>query len=573
MKHYFKNLCIFLCIIILISSISSCNIVPNTGDSTAPDSVTESGSKTEAAESGDNTTEPLDSDSGDATESNTESEDDQSQSTSSETTSETKTETSSETTQIETEAVLVEDLISFVDDTRPTAKSMHDLKKDGDMAMSFTIPSGCLRKIYINLTDTYGYTPCSIEINLYKMLSDYKTTVKSEPIYTEYITSAPKLYTINFDDGDIPEGDYLVALSYVDPATKNEGDSSSNTQTDVYAKVGKDYLWYESTMPLGYAEYNLKSYINYNANRKYTFCGGIVVEHYENRVVEKQPEEDTTTDIQGGEEVENVAKVIIIGGQSNATGCSVGANLANYVSPEKYQEFVNGYSNVKIMYASGANSSGNISIGNQSTTFVDVKIGQGIYDTRFGPELGLASYLSEHFPDETFYIIKYAIGSTSLAGHWNPSNSAQSVCLQQFNALVSKGLTQLESEGLTPEIVGFLWIQGESDAKSANACQLYYGNQVMLVKNIREKYASYAPSEGIPFVDVAIMEEGMWAYAFLLNEFKMNYSLESDLNYFIDTNKEGFTCLKENNDNAHYDSYSMLRIGEICAENLKKYID
>ena len=452
MKITIKHLCFFICILLLITSIPSCNNSSDQGDTTV--SLTADTEETVRANEVE-TTETTES-VGISGEENTEKIEDSTESTNktTETTETTETqaqtnttETTVETTQTETEIVLVEDLISFIDHTRGS-KTFHDLKNEGDIAMSFTVPSGQLKKLYLNITDTYGYTPCSIEVNIYNLLSDYKTTVKSEPIYTEYITSTPKTYTINFEENFITEGSYLVTLSYVDPTTLDNGNASaSNTQSDIYAKVAKDYYWYEINMPEEYVKYNMKSYINYNENRKYAFCGGIVVEHYEQKIVYITPEETTITENQGSENVENVAKIILIGGQSNATGCSVGNNLAKHVSGQKYLKYVNGFSNVKILYSSGANSGGKVNIQNQSTTFVNVKIGQGIYDTRFGPELGLASYLNEHYPNETFYIIKYAIGSTSLPGHWNPSNSAQSICLNQFNDLVGQGLAELESKG------------------------------------------------------------------------------------------------------------------------------
>ena len=40
------------------------------------------------------------------------------------------------------------------------------------------------------------------------------------------------------------------------------------------------------------------------------------------------------------------AKVILLGGQSNAVGCSLNEYLQNNVSAEKYSEYQNGYDNI-----------------------------------------------------------------------------------------------------------------------------------------------------------------------------------------------------------------------------------
>lgn len=52
------------------------------------------------------------------------------------------------------------------------------------------------------------------------------------------------------------------------------------------------------------------------------------------------------------------ATVILLGGQSNASGCSLDEYLKRNVTPEKYEEYKVGYENVYINYLSGANVSG-----------------------------------------------------------------------------------------------------------------------------------------------------------------------------------------------------------------------
>ena len=73
-------------------------------------------------------------------------------------------------------------------------------------------------------------------------------------------------------------------------------------------------------------------------------CGTVgVVHHQENKIT--FPVADTLPD-GGGKK----ATVILLGGQSNASGCSLDAYLQKNVSAEKYAEYQNGYDNVYINY-------------------------------------------------------------------------------------------------------------------------------------------------------------------------------------------------------------------------------
>ena len=91
------------------------------------------------------------------------------------------------------------------------------------------------------------------------------------------------------------------------------------------------------------------------------------------------------------------AKVIIISGQSNATG-----NAWNmYLSEEEQQKYSRGFDNV---YINARNSLTE----NNTEFFTPVTFGWGENKDTFGPELGLSEVLSTEFEEEKFYIIKYS---------------------------------------------------------------------------------------------------------------------------------------------------------------------
>ena len=508
----------------------------------------------------------------------------------------TETETLTETETEEKETVMVSDLVSFVDYTA-SSRSYYDLL-DGDIAMSFTVPDGYIKTLYLNLTDSNSYTECSVDVSIYVMENRYDTAVESMPIYNEYITSTLRTYTIEFEEGQIGAGKYLLVVSYVDideaedvraeaegeptgteAATDETETGFDSCETEVtppvepdpepkperYTKVIRDRCWLPKTTPDEYVQYGIKTYINGKQDKKIALCGGIVIVHSA-----EAPDEETVKNEEKAEG-DNVAKVILLGGQSNATGATSNAYLKNNLTDEEYQKYVNGFSNVKILYVNGT-TSGGFKITTTTDSFVDTKIGQGYSTATFGPELGLAAYLSEAFPDETFYIIKYAIGGSGLYAHWNPNDVDRRICIEQFHDTVEKGLEILEDVGLDPQIVAFLWMQGESDASTMYRAHEYYALQKALVEEIRDTYAFYAPLDDIAFIDAAISDSGFWATYFMVNECKRLYSLESDKNFYIDTNYYGLTTLYENNDLAHYDSLSMLLLGQLYGEVIAEIV-
>ena len=610
MKTFMKRIALIICLSLLLSVFAACTQTPEettattaegksdlteiTSDATTESReettvvttlpVTETEEMTTAIESDEPTT---------ATETATETSAQTETTSVSETETILATETEETTTESETyETEIVEDLVSFIDFVRSSSRGYYDLSS-GDIAMSFTVPEGYLKTLYLNITDNGSYTECSVDVSIYAFDGRYDSSVKTEPVYNEYITSVLRTHEINFEEGMIGEGDYLVVVSYVeiieetlvttdetdictDTDTNTESENKSETETEkkpetpvkeIFTKVISDKCWLPKSTPDEYDAYNLKSYVKGKHNKSLAICGGIVISH--SAVVEKN--EETAEKIENVED-EDTVKVILIGGQSNATGASVSSYLRNHVSDEEYQRYLEGFENVKIYYVNGS-TSGGLHITTTTDEFVTTKLGQGYRVTNFGPELGLAAYLSETYPDETFYIIKYAIGGSSLCGLWNPTDENLNRCLVEFKATVDEGLALLEDEGYDPQIVAFLWMQGEGDASTMYRAHDYYALQKALVEDIRYEYDFYAPKRGIAFVDAAISDSGLWASWYMVNDCKLRYSKESDINYYIDTNAYGLTTLKENNDIAHYDSDSMLLLGWLYGETISRIID
>ena len=275
---------------------------------------------------------------------------------------------------------------------------------------------------------------------------------------------------------------------------------------------------------------------------------------------------DTLSDGQGKK-----AKVILLGGQSNASGCSRDDYLKKKVSEQKYLEYERGYDNVYINYfATGTN---------ESKKFVKCATKQGEGGGFFGPELGLAEKLHELYPSETFFIVKYAWGGSNLYKEWRAPSVFHKTgkMYQAFKAFVETSLEYLISKNYDVKIEGMCWMQGESDSFSVKNATNYKDNLSDLIKDVRKKFSKYASKDGIAFVDAYIADNPvLWVYCDLVNESKRQVAELSTMNVLIDTNAEGLTCLEEPEeqpDVAHYDSMSQIKLGHLFAENLSKFFD
>ena len=474
-----------------------------------------------------------------------------------EATTETTAQETTETVEEETfETEIREDYASFCS-YKSDVPSFKPISASSSCAMSFTVPNGYITELALRLVAGDKYIDTNFVISIYNFTGDFKETVATEPIRSEKVGTIFQTYTLTFEKGEIGEGDYLVVVT-------SEAEAESESLI-----VGNS--WGKRTLPEEYADYNFIFYDNGKPSKSRALYGGFNIVHEVRKEIDDTPEDIVTE-----KDPENVAKVIILSGQSNAVGTSVNYSLQQKIGKDEYSKYSAGFPNVKILfYNECLNADYQMVFSQQSTSFVNVKAGQGVNPTMFGPELGLAAYLSETYPDETFYIIKYAAGGATLHGHYNPTTEGteSNECLITLDQQIENGLQLLEDQGLTPKIVGMLWMQGESDSNLASQAYSYYELETALIAHIREKYADYASVRGIAFIDAAISNSGMWSNYLALNYSKILVSRDSHLNYYIDTNAHGMTTLEENNDYAHYDSTSMLLLGQLFGQALSEAID
>ena len=264
--------------------------------------------------------------------------------------------------------------------------------------------------------------------------------------------------------------------------------------------------------------------------------------------------------------------VILLGGQSNASGCSWDEYLKKNVPPEKYAEYEAGYDNVYInLFATGTN---------ETRGFFPCTNRGGENGACFGPELGLAEKLHEMYPDRTFFIIKYAWGGSNLFDQWiSPSGRPGKTgkFYRQFVKYVQTSLNYLESKNYDVTIEGMCWMQGESDAFDPYQADAYGAHLRSFIKDIRKEFSAYAAPDGIAFIDATIAANpAYWVYYEKVNAGKAAVAAEDPMVRLIDTNAHGLTCSEEPADNpdlAHYDSMSQLKLGHLFAAELANFMN
>ena len=257
-------------------------------------------------------------------------------------------------------------------------------------------------------------------------------------------------------------------------------------------------------------------------------------------------------------------KVILLLGQSNASGSSIVSYLEKNAAEEDFARYSAGYPSVLINYCiddHNACSNGK---------FVPVDLTCGAAEGFFGPEVGLADGLSAAYPDETVLILKYTMSGYSLHHHWLCAGERGSI-YNAFLAFVTANMAHLADLGYDARIGAICWMQGESDTTEFKA-ERYYDNQCAFVSYLRQDLASYAEEGGIYFIDAGISNGPYCEPGYpTVNEAKRRFGELSDLNLYFSTIDAGLTVVHEpegDPDWGHYDALCELELGHLFARHV-----
>ena len=256
--------------------------------------------------------------------------------------------------------------------------------------------------------------------------------------------------------------------------------------------------------------------------------------------------------------------VYLIMGQSNASGISPSEYLETS-HPDVYQRYTSGNDKVLMSYDI---------IYNASNTFLPTKFGYAQGDTNFGPEIGIAEVLSQF--NKTSYIVKGSLSGSCLQTQWVNKAGQKFNCYTHSVSFVKAQMDNLKSRGKNPRIRGVFWMQGESDSLFHDQ-DSYYEATKKFVNYLKIDLNAWI-YDHFNFVDAYIFTHGQWYMPELINAAKEQFAGEDVHNYCIKTNGEDETAITldvksnkgEGNDSAHYDSSSMLLLGQTAGELLIK---
>ena len=260
----------------------------------------------------------------------------------------------------------------------------------------------------------------------------------------------------------------------------------------------------------------------------------------------------------GGQRV----KVILLLGQSNATGCGLNSYLEKNLGTETYATYEEGFPSVLINYCLDDHKT------SSGGEFVKVDMTCGSTDGYFGPEVGMAEVLSKEYEGETVIILKYSMSGYSLHHHWLSEGKRGSI-YEAFLKFAITYMDALRNNRYDARIGAICWMQGESDTTDFKA-ERYYDNQTRFVSYLREDLSPYAEDGGIYFIDAGISNSPYCEPAYpAVNAAKLEFSKDSHLNLYFSTIDEGLTIHlepEEEPDWGHYDSMSVLKLGHLFGE-------
>nr|CAA6802169.1 MAG: Unknown protein [uncultured Thiotrichaceae bacterium] len=113
-----------------------------------------------------------------------------------------------------------------------------------------------------------------------------------------------------------------------------------------------------------------------------------------------------------------------------------------------------------------------------------------------GPEVSFAKFIAAWYPNRRINIIKLAVGGTSIydwARVWNPRISYRMAGSRIQNSLYALLKRQVEISRVLQngnKVTGFVWMQGERDARYPQAANAYAGNLRNLIFDMRREYKS-----------------------------------------------------------------------------------
>ena len=182
----------------------------------------------------------------------------------------------------------------------------------------------------------------------------------------------------------------------------------------------------------------------------------------------------------------------------------------------------------------------------------------------FGPELGFAQTILELMPLDELWLIKYAVGGSSLLA-WEPDWSAQRAAIAddaEKGPLYQRLIDHFRrvTKDVDVIVLACLWMQGESDSRYPVAASEYERNLKRLITRLRQDLNQ----PDMPFLAGLVnAPAATFDYVSVVRKAQRRVAETDQHARLVET--DGLTKLA---DDLHYDSAGLLELGKRFARQL-----
>jgi hypothetical protein len=249
------------------------------------------------------------------------------------------------------------------------------------------------------------------------------------------------------------------------------------------------------------------------------------------------------------------AKVFILSGQSNMSG-------GGPVAKEGFQFEPAVGDKVRIWGASGEWNKRK-----EEVKWVSLNVLQAIKTEArmymIGPEFGFAKAMTELYPAEEIHFIKASRGGTAI-DFWLPDAKGKENDLTKMLANMKTALEKIEGDY---EIMGMLWMQGESDSKTQSEAEAYQKKLEQFIALMRKETAKPELPVVIGKLSTRILESPKFKMPFVKTvQGAQDAVAKIDKNvHVIDTDD-----LSQRDDLVHFDQEGQMGLGKRFGEAMIK---
>lgn len=254
-------------------------------------------------------------------------------------------------------------------------------------------------------------------------------------------------------------------------------------------------------------------------------------------------------------------KVFIFAGQSNMVGSDSNADHIDRFPP--FQGLHQAQSEVRFWYCLGREQK------QRSEQWVPL----GPVNSLVGPELSFAAHLREHSVG-SLAIIKCAAGGTHLGGDWNPDQPSGFKMYPLLLDEIKQALGQLQEQGVTYQLEGVVWHQGENDMFEPHYMARYGENLTHFMRRLRNDLSS--PT--LPFFIGELCTKTIWGMDLrprmaAISRGQQQATQEDPLAYYVRNAHVGVEMGQPVGLHYHYGTLGQLEQGVEFAEAYLQTID